>query len=196
MDVPTRGSLGTCIAVRVGEVLSTLKTMGVESTLTRANIEQSQLKGSSRRSQQKFLHSRSTDQSVSHACRGTGGNTQNQRCVIIRQESVGEEIVSSIQQGYSVGNSTFIVAMATVVMGDTVFKVSRPIVINCLRLFVVVLYCYHGNGSNGGMCTDYQGHTYVRTTIRMLCWYSLRLDTDMPHHHEAICCCPLLPWRW
>ena len=35
------------------------------------------------------------------------------------------------------------------------------IVINCLRLFVVVIYCYHGDGSDGRhVCTKYHGHTY------------------------------------
>ena len=35
------------------------------------------------------------------------------------------------------------------------------IVINCLRLFVVVIYCYHGNGSDGRhVCAKYHGHTY------------------------------------
>ena len=31
----------------------------------------------------------------------------------------------------------------------------------CLRLFVVVIYCYHGDGSDGRhVCTKYHGHTY------------------------------------
>ena len=41
------------------------------------------------------------------------------------------------------------------------YKVSWPyeatmleIVINCLRLFVVVIYCYHGDGSAGGLCVQ------------------------------------------
>ena len=35
------------------------------------------------------------------------------------------------------------------------------IVINCLRLFVIVIYCYHGDGSDGRhVCTKYHGHTY------------------------------------
>ena len=35
------------------------------------------------------------------------------------------------------------------------------IVINCLRLFVVVIYCYHGDGIDGRhVCTKYHGHTY------------------------------------
>ena len=35
------------------------------------------------------------------------------------------------------------------------------IVINCLRLFVVVIYCYHGDGSDGRhVCTKYHGHTH------------------------------------
>ena len=36
---------------------------------------------------------------------------------------------------------------------------------NCLRLFVVVIYCYHGDGSGGRhVCTKYHGH------IRLLFW--------------------------
>ena len=32
----------------------------------------------------------------------------------------------------------------------------------CLRLFVVVIYCYHGDGSNRRhVCTKYHGHTYM-----------------------------------
>ena len=35
------------------------------------------------------------------------------------------------------------------------------IVITCLRLFVVVIYCYHGNGSDGRhVCTKFHGYTY------------------------------------
>ena len=54
------------------------------------------------------------------------------------------------------------------------------IVINCLRLFVVVIYCYHGNGSDGRhVCTKYHGHTYYYQQHRG-CYvgngvYSLRL---------------------
>ena len=33
--------------------------------------------------------------------------------------------------------------------------------VNCMRLFVVVIYCYHGDGSDGRhVCTKYHGHTY------------------------------------
>ena len=35
------------------------------------------------------------------------------------------------------------------------------IVINCLRLFVVVIYSYHGDGSDGRhVCLKYHGHTH------------------------------------
>ena len=35
------------------------------------------------------------------------------------------------------------------------------IVTNWQRLFVVVIYCYHGDGSDGRhVCTKYHGHTY------------------------------------
>ena len=35
------------------------------------------------------------------------------------------------------------------------------IVINCLRLSVVVIYCYHSDGSDGRhVCTKYHGHTH------------------------------------
>ena len=59
--------------------------------------------------------------------------------------------------------------MAMVVMGGMCVQsitairkaIMLEIVINCLRLFVVVLYCYHGDGSDGRhVCTKYHGHTY------------------------------------
>ena len=39
--------------------------------------------------------------------------------------------------------------------------------INCLKLFVVVIYCYHGDGSDGRhVCTKYHGHThYYQATM-------------------------------
>ena len=42
------------------------------------------------------------------------------------------------------------------------YKVSWPYaLLMCLRLFVVVIYCYHGDGSDGRhVCTKYHGHTY------------------------------------
>ena len=70
----------------------------------------------------------------------------------------------------------FIIAMAIVVM-TRVYEVSRPCTLLsgcyvgisehlpeccyvCLRLFVVVIYCYHGDGSAGRhVCTKYHGHT-------------------------------------
>ena len=42
------------------------------------------------------------------------------------------------------------------------------IVINYLRLFVVVIYCYHGDGSDGRhVCTKYHG---LSANYRLLCW--------------------------
>ena len=49
------------------------------------------------------------------------------------------------------------------------FKVLRPyalMLVICLMLFVVVIYCYHGDGSDGGMCV--QSITAIRTTITNL----------------------------
>ena len=41
------------------------------------------------------------------------------------------------------------------------------IVINYLRLFVVVIYCYHGDGSDGRhVCTKYHG---LSANYRLLC---------------------------
>ena len=49
--------------------------------------------------------------------------------------------------------------------GHTHYYQATIIVINCLRLFVVVIYCYHGDGSDGRhVCTKCHGHT------RLLCW--------------------------
>ena len=52
-------------------------------------------------------------------------------------------------------------------------KVSRPYVLlsgyyvgSCLMLFVVVICCYHGDGSDGRhVCTKYHGHTYSATYV-------------------------------
>ena len=77
IDVTTRGSLGKCLAVRVGEVLTTMKSVGVEVSLTRAAVEKALLNThQGRKSQQKFLHSTSCDTTVKHPCKGIGGNTQ------------------------------------------------------------------------------------------------------------------------
>ena len=55
------------------------------------------------------------------------------------------------------------------------------IVINCLRLFVVVIYCYHGDGSDGR-------HVYkVSWPYALLLGYYV--GKIVP---EAICCCHLL----
>ena len=97
VDVTTRGSLGKCLAVRVGDVLNNLKSVGVETTLACADVETDLLKHSRcRKSQQKFLHTKSTDIAIK---RGVGGNTQNQRCIILQQEMVDEEILLPIRQG-------------------------------------------------------------------------------------------------
>ena len=51
------------------------------------------------------------------------------------------------------------------------------LVINCLRLFVVVIYCYHGDGSDGRhVCTKYHGHThYYQATMLEIVINCLRL---------------------
>ena len=41
------------------------------------------------------------------------------------------------------------------------------IVINCLRIFVVVIYCYHGDGSH--LCTKY--HCHMHLEIAICCCY-------------------------
>ena len=101
VDVTTRGSLGKCLAVRVGDVLSALKSEGVETTLVRSAVEIDLLTKvcHCRRSQQKFLHNTSTDTTLKYSNRGVGGNTQSQRCIIIQQKMVDVDIVLSIRQG-------------------------------------------------------------------------------------------------
>ena len=100
IDVTTRGSLGKCLAVRVGEVLTTMKSVGVEVSLTRAAVEKALLNThQGRKSQQKFLHSTSCDTTVKHPCKGIGGNTQNHRCTIIQQDRVDEDTLLTIRQG-------------------------------------------------------------------------------------------------
>lgn len=99
VDVTTRGSLGKCLAIRVGDVLGVLKSKGVDITLSRADIEGDFLSGPARRSQQKFLHTSSTDTALRHPCRGIGGNLQIQRCIIVQQEYIEEDILENLRKG-------------------------------------------------------------------------------------------------
>ena len=66
IDVTTRGTLGKCIAVRVGEVMTLLKSIGVEISLTRSEAEIDLLCSDVRRSQQKFFSCKSTDATLRH----------------------------------------------------------------------------------------------------------------------------------
>ena len=68
---------------------------------------------------------------------------------------------------------SFIVAMAMVVMGvmcvQSIMTIHTIIRLLCW-LFVVVIYCCHGDGSDGRhVCTKYHGHTYY-------------------YHHRAVIC--------
>lgn len=99
IDVATRGSLGRCLAIRVGDVLGVLKSKGVDISLSRVDIEGDFLSGPARRSQQKFLHTSSTDTRVRHPCKGIGGNTQMQRCIIVQQEYIEEDILENLRKG-------------------------------------------------------------------------------------------------
>ena len=54
------------------------------------------------------------------------------------------------------------------------------IVINCLRLLVVVIYCYHGDSSDGRhVCRKYYQATMLVIVLRLFAVVIL-----------------LLPWRW
>ena len=68
--------------------------------------------------------------------------------------------------------------MCSMYRGHTYYYLATlfVIVINCLRL-VVVIYCYHGDGSDGRhMCTKCHGHTYYyQQLILETVLYSLRL---------------------
>ena len=88
IDVTTRGTLGKCIAVQVGEVMTLLKSIGVEISLTRSEVEIDLLCSDARRSQQKVLSCKSTDATLRHSTKGLGGNTQTQRCIILKQAVV------------------------------------------------------------------------------------------------------------
>ena len=60
------------------------------------------------------------------------------------------------------------------------------IVINCLRLLVVVVYCYHGDSSDGRhVCTKYHGHYQAAMLVIVI--NCLRVFAVV---------ILLLPWRW
>ena len=80
--------------------------------------------------------------------------------------------------------------MAMVVMGGTCVQSITAIrttmviiVINCLRLSAVVIYCCHGNGSDGRrVCSKYHGFThYNQATMLVIVINCLRLFSCCYH---------------
>ena len=74
--------------------------------------------------------------------------------------------------------------MATVVMGDMCTKYhgqtyyyQATMLIIAINFFVVVIYCYHGDGNDGRhVCTKYHGHThYYQATMLEIVIDCLRL---------------------
>ena len=113
IDVTTRRTLGKCIAVRVGEVMTLLKSIGVEISLTRSDVEIDLLRSDARRSQQMFLSCKSTDATLRHSTKGLGGNTQTQRWIILKQAVVEDEIIATIRAGEQHNSMTKYMNMCT-----------------------------------------------------------------------------------
>ena len=103
VDVPTKGRLGKCLAVRVEEVLLFLGKEGVNnSLLSRVAVEAALAKStSSSRSQQRFLRPSSTDTSLQKSRKGVGGNTTTERCFIIAQTYLDHHSLEAIREGVS-----------------------------------------------------------------------------------------------
>ena len=97
-DVITRGRLGKCIAVRVGEAISLLQKAGMNNpSIIKDTVESDMLRGDNcRRSQQKFLDHRSTS---TDALLGVGGNRCIERCIIIKQSEVDSTRLQVIRDG-------------------------------------------------------------------------------------------------
>ena len=99
VDVETRGHLGKCIALRTAEILQ-LVQQAAGITMSKAALE-AQLVSTekARRSQQKFLHPKSNDEDVHASSKGVGGNTTNQRCIILQQTTIDQEHLNTIREG-------------------------------------------------------------------------------------------------
>ena len=97
-DVITRGHLGKCIAVQVGEVISLLQKAGMNNpSIIKDTVETDMLRSDNcRRSQQKFLDHRSTS---TDALLGAGGNRCIERCIIIKQSEVDSTRLQVIREG-------------------------------------------------------------------------------------------------
>ena len=99
IDVKTRGNIGQCLAIRVGAALGILKSIGVNIAESRLDVENDMLAAHGRRSQQKFLNIGSTDTVLRHPCRGIGGNTQTQRCILMPQQYVEDGLLEALRRG-------------------------------------------------------------------------------------------------
>lgn len=98
IDVETRGHLGKCIALRTAEVLQLVQPAGIG--ISKAALEGQLLStGKARRSQQKFLNPKSSDAEVQLSSQGVGGNTANQRCIILQQTIIDQEHLNTIREG-------------------------------------------------------------------------------------------------
>ena len=97
-DVITRGRLGKCIAVRVGEVISLLQKAGMNNpSIIKDTVETDMLRSDNcRRSQQKFPDHRSTS---TDALLRVGGNRCIERCIIIKQSEVDCSQLQMICEG-------------------------------------------------------------------------------------------------
>ena len=88
------------MAVRLPQLCPLLSKAGGDPELTIVKMEAAfQMSTYSRKSQQKFLHPRSTDTTINKGRRGQGGNTCSQHCYIFRQEEITEDDLSSIRKG-------------------------------------------------------------------------------------------------
>ena len=76
-----------CTAIRVWHLIDVLKDAGMSCrSVTKEEVEAELLScGDNRRSQQKFLHPKSSDSKLHAAVKGVGGNTTTERCIIISQ---------------------------------------------------------------------------------------------------------------
>ena len=99
VDVETRGHLGKCIALWTAEVLQ-LVQQAAGITMSKAALEAQLVStGKARRSQQKFLHPKSNDEEVHASSKEVGGNTTNQRCIILQQTMIDQEHLNTIREG-------------------------------------------------------------------------------------------------
>ena len=96
LDVPTKGHLNTCLAIRVTAFIHLMSDSHYKPKAIRDAVEACPY---AKLSKQKFLDPRSHDTKLAKGRKGLGGNTVVQNCCIISQAEINTQVLEKIRQG-------------------------------------------------------------------------------------------------